>query len=136
MDIKNLLSKSEYTFSFSRSSGPGGQNVNKVNSKATFIWQLSENKTFSSEVIQRFKDKYKNKINSENELILTSEEYRDKPRNIEECFSKLSKMLSSVLLPPKKRKKTKPSRSAVEKRITAKKHHSKQKQNRKVSNDY
>jgi ribosome-associated protein len=112
--------KQELHFSFARSSGPGGQNVNKVNSKVILHWNVLESKSVRAEVKDRFLQKFKNKINDDGEVVIASESHRDQLRNREACIEKLEKMLAQVLLPPKKRLKTKPSRSAKEKRLKSK----------------
>ena len=117
---------SELNFSFSRSSGPGGQNVNKVNTKATVHWNVSKNHSLPEPVKARFTEKYHQRINSEGQLVLSSQRFRDQGRNVADCLAKLRSMIEAVALPPKTRKKTRPSagvkrRRVEEKRRTAKK---------------
>lgn len=121
MGMKYLIDKSELNFSFARSSGPGGQNVNKVNSKAILHWSIKNNRTLAPEVKSRFVERYKNKINSKGEVVIAFDNSRDQQRNIELCCERLNEMILSVLVPPKKRKKTKPTKAAKEKRIKSKK---------------
>ncbi len=125
------LADSELLFSFARSSGPGGQNVNKVNSKAILHWSLEKNKSLASDLKQRFIEKFSNKINSRGEVVISCDANRDCQRNIEECQQRLKNMLLAVLIPPKKRKKTKPSKASKEKRIQSKKYLAKTKEQRK-----
>ncbi len=73
------------------SGGPGGQNVNKVNSKAIMRWFVGTSRRLPGDVRARFMGKYANRINEDGELILVSQKYRDQSRNIEECFDKLTK---------------------------------------------
>ena len=115
------FSKNEIQLSFSRSSGKGGQNVNKVNTKVTLRWFIDLNTSISDEVKARFIKKFKNQINEENELTIFSQETRNQKRNIEIAYEKLNQMINSVWEAPKKRKKTKPSKNAVEKRLKGKK---------------
>jgi ribosome-associated protein len=117
----------ELTFEFSRSSGPGGQNVNKVNSRATLRWPIYASPTLSHDVRQRFLARYQNLINSEGEVVIHSDKYRDQPRNIQDAKDKLHALLESVRLPPKKRIATKPSRAAKMRRVTEKKGRGEQK---------
>jgi ribosome-associated protein len=122
---------SEFNFTFARSSGAGGQNVNKVNSKVTLYWKIDETVACSIYVIQRFKDKYGQFIIDSGEVQLTSQKNRSQKANIDDCIEKLHFMLNEVLRPPKIRKATKPKRSAVLNRLSTKKRDSEKKQNRK-----
>ncbi len=110
----------EYILSFSRSSGAGGQNVNKLNTKATLRWNPDDSKVISDEVRERFKLKYASRINESGELIISSQKFRSQQRNLHDCLAKLESMLSSVILPPKARKPTRPKKAAVEKRLDEK----------------
>jgi len=128
-DLRELMLK-EITFSFSRSSGPGGQNVNKVNSKATLRWDVKSSSLLSPGVRFRLLQKVATKLTSEGELIVTSELSRDQKINKEECIDKLLQLIKSVWVPPKKRRKTKPSKSSVRERLSVKKKHGDKKKNR------
>ena len=121
----------EYYIQFARSSGPGGQNVNKVNSKAILYWNIDDCQYINGAVLQRFRQKFGNRINQEGYVVIVGERFRDQPQNIRDCKQKLKEMLLSVLHPPKKRKPTKPSRASVEKRIAGKKGRSETKKNRR-----
>lgn len=121
----------ELEFSFARSGGPGGQNVNKVNSKALLRWRVSESNSLPWQVKDRFLKKYANRITAEGEIILQSQEFRDQPGNIESCLEKLKEMILSVLVAPTPRRPTKPSKAAKEKRIQTKKIGSVRKEGRK-----
>lgn len=121
----------ELLFSFARSSGPGGQNVNKVNSKAILHWSLEKNRNLASDLKQRFIEKFSNKINSRGEVVIACDTHRDSHRNIEECRQRLKKMLLAVLTPPKKRIKTKATKASKERRIQGKKYLAKTKEQRK-----
>ncbi len=122
----------EIEFSYARSSGPGGQNVNKVNSKAILHWSISTSSSLPQDVKSRFLSKYARRITSDGYLVLTSQRYRDQARNISDCLDKLSAMLTSVCTPPKKRKRTQPSQASKRKRLEEKRSHSKKKLSRRV----
>lgn len=123
----------EFEFTYARSSGPGGQNVNKVNSKAVLRWQATKSPSLPEAVRSRFLAKYGSRLTGDGELLITSERYRDQPRNIDDCLEKLREMLLSVAVAPKKRKKTKPSRASKERRLDSKKRDSSKKQSRRWS---
>lgn len=125
------IPSNEISFSYARSSGPGGQNVNKVNSKAILHWEIGATAALNAGVVQRFTEKFSNHINKEGFVVITSDEYRDQPRNAEACLDKLKNMIASVLVPPKKRVATKPSKRQKAKRLDSKKQRSDRKQTRK-----
>lgn len=120
----------EFQFSFARSSGPGGQNVNKVNSKAVLRWPVQVSPSLSEEVRARFMAKYHQRITTEGDLVLSSQRFRNAPRNVEDCLEKLGQMLVEVSSPPKMRRPTKPSRGAVRRRLSNKRRQSDRKRSR------
>ncbi len=100
---------SELTFTFSRSSGPGGQNVNKVNTKATMRWAMKMTESLPAAVKSRFIQKYGHRLTNEGDLLITSQRYRDQVRNVDDCRNKLCRMILAVSTAPKIRKPTKPT---------------------------
>ena len=121
----------EFEFSFATSAGPGGQNVNKVATKATLRWPVTTSKSVPDAVRDRFIKKYARRINKEGDLVVTSQRFRNQGRNVADCIEKLREMLKSVAKAPKKRRKTKPSKAQKEKRLKDKKERSEKKQRRK-----
>lgn len=121
----------EFSLTFARSSGPGGQNVNKVNTKATLRWNVAATPSLPSEVISRFFERYPQRINAQGEVVLSSDRHRDQAQNISDCYSKLRQLLLSVLTVPRARKKTKPSLGAVEHRLEEKRQRSQRKRQRR-----
>ena len=107
------LPMNELHFSYARSSGPGGQNVNKVNSKTVLYWNIPSSAALTPDQKLRVQAQLQNRINQEGDLILTSDCYRDQEKNRDDCIEKLLEMITPCLHPPRKRKKTKPSRSSV-----------------------
>lgn len=122
------IAYNEFKFEFARSSGPGGQHVNKTNSAAILRWNVAESLSFSGE--QKLKLQYKLKTTQEGDVVIRSEEYRDQEKNKKRCLEKLDEAIDRALFIPKKRKPTKPSRSQKEKRIKAKKIRSEVKKSR------
>ena len=124
------IALAELEFTFVRSSGPGGQNVNKVNSKAVMRWNVAASPSLSEAVRQRFRAKFGHRLTKEGELLLSSQRYRDQQRNLDDCLDRLRTMLLEVASPPKKRKPTKPSRASKERRLQEKRVTSEKKQRR------
>jgi ribosome-associated protein len=111
----------ELVFSNSRSSGPGGQNVNKVNSKVTAKLDIRNSTAFTPEQKELLMKKLDSKLTVDGLLILSSQEKRSQLDNKEAVVDKFRKLISKALEKKKARKKTKPSKSSLEKRITKKK---------------
>jgi ribosome-associated protein len=111
----------ELRLSFARSSGPGGQNVNKVSSKAVLHFAVLTTPSLPPDVRQRFLEQYQSRLTNAGEIVIHSEEFRDQPRNIQACYDKLRQMVLTVLRPPKKRRATKPTRGSKVRRLNEKK---------------
>jgi len=122
---------SEFKFSASRSGGPGGQNVNKVSTKIELRFNVLESPLLSIEEKEIIQKKLENKINNEGELVLVSQSERSQLANKEKVIEKFYALISKALTPQKKRKPTKPSKSAKEKRLESKKINSEKKISRK-----
>ena len=129
MDKEVLLS--ELKFKAVRSSGAGGQNVNKVSSKVVLSFDLVNSLGLTQEEKELLLTKISTKLTQENILILTSEEDRSQIKNKEVVVKKFLKVIENGLKIPKERKETKIPRSVKEKRLNAKKVMSVLKQNRK-----
>ncbi len=121
----------EIDFSYVRSSGPGGQNVNKVNSKAVLRWNIESTDSVSARLKQRFTEKYSSRINSDGEVVIASSRFRDQARNVADCLEKLRGLIESVAKPPKKRISTKPTKGSVRARLDKKKQNAQKKSLRK-----
>jgi ribosome-associated protein len=106
-----------------------------VNTKAVLRWAVRESPSVPAAVKGRFLARYVNRVNNEGELVLSCDEHREQPRNLNTCREKLRAMILSVLTPPRRRVKTRPSRAAVEKRIKAKQRQSEKKQARRRGAD-
>jgi ribosome-associated protein len=121
---------SEFSLSFARSAGPGGQNVNKVNSKAVVRWDVSQSPSLPPEVRARFIAQNRHRITNEGEFVISSQRYRDQPRNIADCYEKLQALLRTAAARPVRRKKTKPTASSRRRRVADKRLRSATKQRR------
>jgi ribosome-associated protein len=111
----------EFDWSYARSGGPGGQNVNKVSSKAVLRWDVSATPNLPEEVKARLRTQQANRITTEGVLVLMSQQYRDQERNRQDCLEKLRAMILQAAAAPKKRRATRPTRGSKQRRIEAKK---------------
>jgi ribosome-associated protein len=118
---------SEFEFSFVRSSGPGGQNVNKVNSKAVLRWQALASPSLPADVRERLLARYRPRLTADGEMLIVSQRYRDQGRNVEDCLGKLRELLATVSVAPKKRRPTRPGRAAKQRRLDSKRAESQKK---------
>jgi len=121
----------ELHFSSSRSSGPGGQNVNKVNTKIELRFHISASQILTDKEKEILLNKLKNKINKEGELIIVSQEDRSQTKNKESAIEKFLSILTEALTPVKKRRATKPTRASNKRRLVGKKLISEKKMHRK-----
>ncbi len=126
-----VIPLNEFHFSFARSGGPGGQNVNKVNTKVTLRWDVTRSTYIPDDVRERFTARHHRRITNQGEFVIHSQRYRDQGRNVADCLAKLRELLLEVATPPKKRKPTRRSRGSIENRLKEKKRQSQRKQQRK-----
>ncbi|HYF70626.1 MAG TPA: alternative ribosome rescue aminoacyl-tRNA hydrolase ArfB [Ohtaekwangia sp.] len=121
----------ELVFSTSRSSGPGGQNVNKVNTRVTVRWDIATSTVLTPEEKEILLNKLSTKLSTDQVLIVSAQETRSQLHNKTEVILKLESIISKAFEKRKKRKATKPTKQAVKKRIESKKQHAEKKQWRK-----
>ena len=131
MQLKEL--HKEVNYKTSRSSGAGGQNVNKVSTKVLLLFNVENSRALNQKEKEIINNKLSNRINSEGFLQLQCDETRSQLKNKEIVFSRLVAMLQEVLKPVKKRKPSKPSKAAIQKRIDAKKKQSRKKDLRRFN---
>ncbi len=132
IDDRVSIPDEELEWSFARSGGPGGQNVNKVASKAVLRWRLMDNTTLPEEAKARLRGQQRRRITTEGELLITSQEHRDQERNKQACVEKLQEMVLAALTAPKPRRATKPTRGSKRRRLAEKRHRTAAKEARKV----
>ena len=132
MNTENILK--ELNFKATRSSGPGGQHVNKTSSKIELTFYLENSLSLSENEKALLKVKLVSKLTKENVLILFCEETRSQHRNKEISIKRFLELLKKSLIRPKKRQKTKPSKGALKRRVETKKRTSIKKTLRKKPN--
>ena len=119
--------ESELSFKVSRSSGPGGQNVNKVNSKVTLSFDVRRSQLLTEEEKQTIELKLASMLTKDGVLVLSSQDSRSQLDNKEGVIGKFEKVLSKAFEKKKKRVATKPTKSSNRKRVENKKLHSEKK---------
>jgi ribosome-associated protein len=121
------LNDSELEFSFIRSPGPGGQNVNKIASAVQLRFNVVHSPSLSEAVRERLLASIGSKLTISGDVLIKASRYRTQERNKSDALDRLRKMIQFAAIPPKKRKKTKPTMASKERRLTKKKLHSKTK---------
>lgn len=118
--MRNCLLR-EVEFRTSRSSGPGGQHVNKTESRVELLWHPKESVCLNEAQKMLVTKLLKNRITDDGVLIVVSEKYRSQHRNRADVTEKFFQLVLESIVPVKKRKPTRPTRTSVEKRIRNKK---------------
>lgn len=121
----------EFHFQTSRSSGPGGQNVNKLETRVTLRFNPSTSELLSAEEIERLNKKWSNKLTNEGEFLISSEKHRSQLKNKEEAVMLFQEELKKAFTDPKPRKKSKVPKAVIKKRLDNKKKLSEKKAMRK-----
>ena len=109
IDERLAISLDELRWEFARSGGPGGQNVNKVNSKVVLRWSPGTSPSLPEPVRARLRTQLANKLTNEGELRITSQATRDQGRNLADCLAKLRAIVLTAAHSPKARRPTRPT---------------------------
>lgn len=112
--------RDQLRFSFSRSSGPGGQNVNKLNTKAELRVAPAALHGLKPRALDRLLTQAANRLTGEGDFLLTSDTERTQEANRQSCLRKLRELIVQAQIEPKVRRKTKPSRAAKRRRVESK----------------
>ncbi len=122
----------EFTFETSRSGGPGGQNVNKVNSKVQLRWTPATSPSLPDPVRDRLLQAVAGRLTRDGELLISSTRTRDQGRNTDDCLEKLRTLIVAALRPPKARRATRPTLASKKRRVESKQRRSAAKRNRQA----
>jgi ribosome-associated protein len=128
-----IIPAAEIEWSFVRSGGPGGQNVNKVASKAVLRWNVIASTAFPEAIKGRFLAQNQGRISAGGDLLITSQRFRDQERNKQDCLEKLEELVRRAAARPKRRHATRPTRASKERRISQKRRRSEAKARRRQS---
>ena len=125
----------EIRLSYAASGGPGGQNVNKVASKAVLHWSPASSSALSPAEKAYAIPRLRPKVSTDGELVLSADRNRDQPRNVEDVLARLVEVLREALHRDPPRRKSRPTKGSKERRLTAKRHEGAIKRNRRVGGD-
>lgn len=131
IDDELSIAASEFQFTFARSSGPGGQNVNKLTTKVVLRWSPVQSPSLPAEIRRRFLAAYRSRLTSLGELVLHCDTHRLQSRNRRECLERLGAMIRAVRHAPKRRRQSKPTRGSIERRLSDKRKRSEKKSSRR-----
>ncbi|NMB92239.1 MAG: aminoacyl-tRNA hydrolase [Parcubacteria group bacterium] len=118
---KIVIPEEELIYEYFRSSGPGGQNVNKVTTGVRIRFNIEQSKVFAPEQKQKIRDALRNKINENDELLIENEETRSQSQNKNNAYERLIELITEALEEEKERIPTKVPESSKRKRIEEKK---------------
>ena len=135
VDERITLPESDLSWTATRSSGPGGQNVNKVSSRVELRFDLEGTNVLSELVKARLRVLARGLLDAEGRILVKSDKTRDQHRNLEDAREKLRQLVAQALIVPKRRRATKPSRAAKARRLSDKRQQANKKEERRRKED-
>jgi ribosome-associated protein len=129
------IDESELVFSFIRSSGPGGQNVNKVSTAVQLRFDVRNSRFLSDYVRSRLQQLAKNRMTSDGVLVITAQKFRGQLLNRQDAVHRLNALVEKAAQKPKARKKTAPSWAGQKRRLESKSRTSSSKRSRSAKHD-
>lgn len=135
IDSRLIIPASELSWQASRASGPGGQHVNKADTRIQVRWSVARSEVLSDLQRRRLLDNLRTRLTEDGEIILASDAHRSQRRNRDEVAQRLAQLVREALVPPKPRRRTRPTLASRKRRLEDKKHRGKVKKSRKVTGD-
>lgn len=117
-----VVSADELHWQFVRSQGPGGQHVNRASTKAVLRFRVVDSPSLPAAVRARLIARERSRITDAGDLVVTSQRFREQPRNVADCLAKLRVMIERAAEPPRPRRPTRPTRGSVARRRIQKQH--------------
>lgn len=110
----------ELRFEFSRSGGPGGQNVNKVETRASLRFSVRDSTSLTAKQRAAIQRRLATRLLASGEIVVHASRYRERERNVDDARERLAELLRQALVEPKRRRPTRPTRGSQERRIAGK----------------
>jgi ribosome-associated protein len=130
VDSDLSIPRFELTFRATRAGGPGGQHVNTSSTRVELLWNIGRSRAISDEQRTRLREKLGGRLDAQGNVRVVASAFRSQARNREDAEHRLAALIRRALTVPKARKKTRPTRSAVEARLRSKRERSDRKRNR------
>jgi len=131
VNTRLVLPAEELSIAFTRSGGPGGQNVNKVATRVQLRFSIAESKVLGETRRARLTERLSSRLTREGELLITSSRHRERERNIEDARERMAEVLREALQVQKKRRATKPTRGSKKRRLDTKRQRGQVKRDRR-----